>query len=131
MLNKLKKKARKATALVRGSSTSYTPSSGRKAKDLGSPVDATQPSAFAYTPVHLEFLDFSPGGAKYPSSDRKRHGLSSPPQLQQKSATLPRESFLMKPEEVHDDVSVASNKSDTNEDNIAQGNFITSFTHHS
>ena len=125
MLNKLKKKARKATALVRGSSTSYTPSSGRKAKDLGSPVDATQPSAFAYTPVHLEFLDFSPGGAKYASSDRKRPGLNSPTQLQRKSVTLPRESFLMKPEEEHDNASVASNKSDTNADNIAQGNFIT------
>ena len=128
MLNKLKKKARKATALVRGSSTSYTPSSGKNAKDLGSPVDATRPSAFAYTPVHLEFLDFSPGGAKYASTDRKRParaGLNSPTQFQQKSTSLPRESFLGKPEEAHDNVSVASTKSDTKEDNTAKGNFIT------
>ena len=125
MFSKLKKKARKASALVRGSSTSYTPSSGKKGKDPASPVDATQPSAFAYTPVHLEFLDFSPGGAKYASVDKKRsaaqNGNSSGHCLQNvKSASLPRESFLTKHEEDDDDASVTSYQS-----NFSDGNDLT------
>ena len=124
MLNKLKKKARKATALVRGSSTSYTPSSGKKTRDLGSPVDASRPSAFAYTPVHLEFLDFSPGGAKYATTERKRsarESTNSPTSVKQKSTSLPREAFQTKQKE---DLGAVTNDAEaqSEENNAEPGN---------
>ena len=134
MFNKLKKKARQASALVRGSSTSYTPSSGKKGKDPASPVHPAHPSAFAYTPVHLEFLDFSPGGAKYASVDKKKSTgqatRNSPGTYKQKSASLPRESYLTKHEDDEDNASVTSYHSNNSDrSNVNQG--MSTFQHSS